>query len=211
MDTESGVDIVEYKEDKDQLLVNQRLIEGPFGTFNFYLQAETALGWLVHYPVQITLTQHVNEMPKFETELDAGITFTALEANQIAGETQVYRYESPGLVDLEGDAPEIVFSGPGYEENEAVTCEQLKNYFVCTIDEALVTPDNSNIDGIVDLTVDIFDDGDDPREVASHKFKIEIKYTLAAEEPVAEEGTSEEAEESTEEIDTSGMSEEERE
>jgi hypothetical protein len=74
----------------DQLLINQKLIEGPFGTFNFYVQAETLLGWLVHYPVQITLTKHVNEMPKFVTELDEGITFTASEENQIAGVTEVF-------------------------------------------------------------------------------------------------------------------------
>jgi hypothetical protein len=29
-------------------------------------------------------------MPKFVTDLDEGISFTALEENQIAGETQVY-------------------------------------------------------------------------------------------------------------------------
>jgi regulator of protease activity HflC (stomatin/prohibitin superfamily) len=64
------------------------------------------------------------------------------------------------------------------------------------------------MNGIIDLTVDILDDGDDPREIVSHKFKIEIKYILVPEEPVVEEVISDD-EEVIVEIDTSGMSEEE--
>jgi hypothetical protein len=63
------------------------------------------------------------------------------------------------------------------------------------------------MNGMIDLNVDIFDDGDDPREIVSHKFKIEIKYIPVPEEPLVEEIILEE--EVIEEIDTSGMSEEE--
>jgi hypothetical protein len=64
------------------------------------------------------------------------------------------------------------------------------------------------MNGIIDLKIDIFDDGDDPREKISHKFKIVIKYIQVPQEPVVEESISEEEEEVVQEIDTSGMSEE---